>query len=290
MQPAASPDVDGIVERLSRSAREAARALARASSAAKDRALRDAAAGLRDGRSALLSANRDDVERARVAGESAAFVDRLTLTPDRIEAMARGLEDIAALPDPVGETIAGWRRPNGLEIAQVRVPIGVVLTIYESRPNVTADSAALCLKTANAVLLKGGSESQATSGAIATVIRSAIGAGGLPVDAVQPVEGGREVVRGLLRRDDRIDVVIARGGETLKRTIMEESRIPVVKHFEGICHLYVDAAADLDMAERLCLNAKVQRPSVCNAIENLLVHEAIAPGFLPRIEIGRAHV
>lgn len=283
MQPAASPDVDGIVERLSRSAREAARALARASSAAKDRALRDAAAGLRDGRSALLAANRDDVERARAAGESAAFVDRLTLTPDRIEAMARGLEDIAALPDPVGETIAGWRRPNGLEIAQVRVPIGVVLTIYESRPNVTADSAALCLKTANAVLLKGGSESQATSGAIATVIRSAVAGAGLPIDAVQPVEGGREVVRGLLRRDDRIDVVIARGGETLKRTIMEESRIPVVKHFEGICHLYVDAAADLDMAERVCLNAKVQRPSVCNAIENLVVHEAVAGTVLPRL-------
>src|SRR5262245_1248164 len=280
MQPAASPDVDGIVERLSRSAREAARALVRASSAAKDRALRDAAAGLRDGRSALLSANRDDVERARVAGESAAFVDRLTLTPDRIEAMARGLEDIVALPDPVGETIAGWRRPNGLEIAQVRVPIGVVLTIYESRPNV---SAALCLKTANAVLLKGGSESQATSGAIATVIRSAVAGAGLPIDAVQPVDGGRDVVRGLLRRDDRIDVVIARGGETLKRTIMEESRIPVVKHFEGICHLYVDAAADLDMAERLCLNAKVQRPSVCNAIENLVVHEGVAGTLLPRL-------
>jgi len=165
----------------------------------------------------------------------------------------------------------------------VRVPIGVVLTIYESRPNVTADSAALCLKTANAVLLKGGSESQATSGAIATVIRSAVAGEGLPIDAVQPVEGGREVVRGLLRRDDRIDVVIARGGETLKRTIMEESRIPVVKHFEGICHLYVDAAADLDMAERLCLNAKVQRPSVCNAIENLVVHEAVAGALLPRL-------
>src|SRR5215468_1853987 len=283
MQPAASPDVDGIVERLSLGAREAARGLARASSAAKDRALRDAASGLRGAQAALLSANRDDVERARAVGESAAFVDRLTLNPDRIEAMARGLEDIAALPDPVGETIAAWRRPNGLDIAQVRVPIGVVLTIYESRPNVTADSAALCLKTANAVLLKGGSESQATSGAIATVIRSAVAAAGLPVDAVQPVEGGREVVRGLLRRDDRIDVVIARGGETLKRTIMEESRIPVVKHFEGICHLYVDAAADLDMAERLCLNAKVQRPSVCNAIENLLVHEAVAATFLPRL-------
>src|SRR5215468_8028654 len=195
MQPAASPDVDGIVERLSRSAREAARALARASSVAKDRALRDAAGGLRDGRSALLSANRDDVERARAAGESAAFVDRLTLTPPRIEAMAAGLEAIAALPDPVGETIAAWRRPNGLEIAQVRVPIGVVLTIYESRPNVTADSAALCLKTANAVLLKGGSEAQATNRAIAAAIRAEIEAAGLPAAAVQLVDAGREVTR-----------------------------------------------------------------------------------------------
>jgi glutamate-5-semialdehyde dehydrogenase len=197
--------------------------------------------------------------------------------------MARGLEEIAALADPVGETIAAWRRPNGLAIAQVRVPIGVVLTIYESRPNVTADSAGLCLKTANAVLLKGGSEARATNAAIATALRAEIEAAGLPSGAVQLVEGGRDVVRALLRRDDRIDVVIARGGEALKRTIMEESRIPVIKHFEGICHLYVDARADLDMAERICLNAKVQRPSVCNAIENLLVHEAAAPTFLPRV-------
>jgi glutamate-5-semialdehyde dehydrogenase len=197
--------------------------------------------------------------------------------------MARGLEEIAALPDPVGETIGAWRRPNGLEIAQVRVPIGVVMSIYESRPNVTADSAGLCLKTANACLLKGGSESQATSGAIADVIRRAIADAGLPADAVQLVTGGRDVTRGCLRRDDAIDVVIARGGEALKRTIMEESRIPVVKHFEGICHLYVDGRADLAMAERICLNGKVQRPSVCNALENLLVHEAIAPAFLPRM-------
>jgi glutamate-5-semialdehyde dehydrogenase len=163
------------------------------------------------------------------------------------------------------------------------VPIGVVLSIYESRPNVTADSAALCLKTGNAVLLKTGSESQATSAAIADVIRAEIVAAGLPIAAVQLIEGGREVTRGVLQRDDRIDVVIARGGEALKRAVIDDSRIPVIKHFEGICHLYVDAAADLDMAERLCLNAKVQRPSVCNAIENLIVHAQAAPAFLPRI-------
>src|SRR5438093_6331934 len=272
-----------MVDALSGDARGAARVLAGASRAAKDAALRGAAARLRRDDPAILRANADDVARARAAGESAAFVDRLTLTPARIDAMARGLEEIAALPDPVGETIAAWRRPNGLEIAQVRVPIGVVLTIYESRPNVTADSAGLCLKTANAVLLKGGSEAQATNAAIADALRAAVQAAGLPAAAVQLVDGGREVVRGLLTRDDRIDVVIARGGEQLKRTVLEESRIPVVKHFEGICHLYVDAAADLAMAERICLNAKVQRPSVCNAIENLLVHEAAAPRFLPQI-------
>ena len=270
-----------MVETLSGEARAAARALAGASTAAKDAALRAAAARLRREEAAILRANADDVARARAAGESAAFVDRLALTTSRIDAMARGLAEIAALPDPVGETIAAWRRPNGLEIAQVRVPIGVVLTIYESRPNVTADSAALCLKTANAVLLKGGSEAQATNAAIADALRGAVEASGLPPSAVQLVDGGRDVVRGLLGRDDRIDVVIARGGEQLKRTILEESRIPVIKHFEGICHLYVDASADLAMAERICLNAKVQRPSVCNAIENLLVHERVAPRFLP---------
>src|SRR5258705_6821351 len=234
--------MDGIeaarmVEAFSGAARRAARALAGASTAAKDTALRGAAARLRRDEAAILRANADDVARARAADESAAFVDRLTLTASRIDAMARGLEEIAALPDPVGETIAAWRRPNGLEIAQVRVPIGVVLTIYESRPNVTADSAGLCLKTGNAVLLKSGSESQETSGAITRCIRGAVEVAGLPGDAVQLVEGGRDVVRRLLRRDDRIDVVIARGGETLKRTIMADSRIPVVKHFEGICHL-----------------------------------------------------
>ena len=283
MQAPLPPDVERRVETLSSDARAAARALAGASSATKDLALRNAAARLRREQDGLLRANAADLERGRAAGESTAFLDRLTLTPARIDAMARGLEEIAALPDPVGETITAWRRPNGLDIAQVRVPIGVVLTIYESRPNVTADSAALCLKTANAVLLKSGSESRDTSAAIAGIIRAEVEAAGLPGAAVQTVDGGREVVRGLLRRDDRIDVVIARGGEQLKRTIMEESRIPVVKHFEGICHAYVDAGADLVMAERIVLNGKVQRPSVCNAIENLLVHEAVAPAFLPRV-------
>jgi len=276
-------DAARMVESLASEARAAARGLAGASSAAKDAALRGAAARLRREQDAILRANRDDVERARAGGESAAFVDRLTLDAKRVDAMARGLEEIAALPDPVGETIAAWRRPNGLEIAQVRVPIGVVFSIYESRPNVTADSAGLCLKTSNAVLLKGGSEAQATNRAIASAIRAEVEAAGLPANAVQLVEGGRDVTRGLLKRDDRIDVVIARGGETLKHTILEESRIPVIKHFEGICHLYVDASADADMAERICLNAKVQRPSVCNAIENLLVHEDAAPRILPRL-------
>jgi len=276
-------DAARTVEALASEARAAARALAGASSAAKDAALRGAAARLRRERDAVLRANREDVERTRGAGESAAFVDRLTLDEKRIDTMARGLEEIAALPDPVGETIAAWRRPNGLEIAQVRVPIGVVFSIYESRPNVTADSAGLCLKTSNAVLLKGGSEAQATNRAIASAIRAEVEAAGLPANAVQLVEGGREVTRGLLKRDDRIDVVIARGGETLKHTILEESRIPVIKHFEGICHLYVDASADAEMAERICLNAKVQRPSVCNAIENLLVHADAAPRILPRL-------
>ena len=268
---------------LADAAHAAARALARSQPAARDRALRAAAARLRRDEAPILAANARDVEEARGRGETAAFVDRLTLDPERIAAMARGLEEIAELPQPVGETMASWRRPNGLEIAQVRVPIGVVFTIFESRPNVTADSAGLCLKTANAVLLKGGSEARATNAAIAAAIRAEVEAAGLPAAAVQLVEGGRDAVRALLRRDDRIDVVIARGGEALKRTIMEESRIPVIKHFEGICHLYVDARADEAMAERICLNAKVQRPSVCNAIENLVVHEAIAPTFLPRV-------
>lgn len=281
--PPSPSEAERTADALSAAARRAAGALAGASAAVKDRALRAAAADLRAARTRLLDANREDLERTRAEGERGAFLDRLTLDTGRIDAMALGIEQVAALPDPVGETIAGWRRPNGLEIAQVRVPIGVVLSIYESRPNVTADSAALCLKTANAVLLKGGRESRLTSGVIADVFRAAIAEAGLPADAVQLVGGEREVTRALLRRDDRIDMVIARGGEALKRTVLEDSRIPVIKHFEGICHVYVDAAADLDMAERIVLNAKVQRPSVCNAIENLVVHEAVADAFVPRI-------
>src|SRR3989449_8960724 len=213
--------MDGIeaarmVEALSGEARAAARALAGASTAAKDAALRAAAVRLRREEAAILRANAGDVAGARAASESAAFVDRLMLTTSRIDAMARGLEEIAALPDPVGETIAAWRRPNGLEMAQVRVPIGVVLSIYESRPNVTADSAALCLKTANAVLLKGGTEAQATNRAIAGAFRAEVEAAGLPPATVQLVDGGRDGGRGVLGPAGRLDLVIARGGETLK--------------------------------------------------------------------------
>ena len=279
MQAALSPDVERAVEALSRDAREAARALAGSSSAARGSraAGRGRADAQRRRRRCSPPTRRTSSARGR-AGDTAAFIDRLTLTPARIEAMARGLEEIAALPDPVGETIAAWRRPNGLEIAQVRVPIGVVFTIYESRPNVTADSAALCLKTAQRRAAEGRLRVAGDQRAPSPT-RSA------PPSRPRacrrrPCSSSAAAARwcaALLRRDDRIDVVIARGGETLKRTIMDESRIPVVKHFEGICHLYVDAAADLDMAERLCLNAKVQRPSVCNAIENLVVHERVAP-------------
>src|SRR5258705_2307162 len=229
MQAPLPADAERSADALVRAARAAARTLAGASSTAKNDALQRAADGLRRAQSRLLEANESDLERTRKTGESGAFLDRLTLTPARIDAMAQGLAEIVALPDPVGETIAAWRRPNGLEIAQVRVPIGVVLSIFESRPNVTADSAGLCLKTSNAVLLKGGSEAQATNAAIGDAIRAELEHARLPRAAVQLVEGGHEVTRGLLRRDDRIDVVIARGGETLKHMSMEESRIPVVR-------------------------------------------------------------
>jgi glutamate-5-semialdehyde dehydrogenase len=279
---AAGPGLEARIEELCRAARAAARAMALAATPAKNDALRRAAGGLRSATEALLVANRDDVARARAADLSAAVIDRLTLTPARIEAMAAGLEEIAALADPVGETIAQWRRPNGLEIGQVRVPLGVVGIVYESRPNVTADAAGLCLKAGNAAVLRGGSEAAASNGAIADVLAAAVAATGLPAAAVQVVrEPGREAVRVLLRQARYIDVIIPRGGESLIRAVTEESTIPVIQHFAGVCTTYVDAGADLAMAERICWNAKVQRPGVCNAMENMLVHRDVAERFLP---------
>jgi len=267
---------------LCRGARAAAPILAQASTEAKNAALRAGAAALRRRTGDLLATNAGDVERAQAAGETAAFVDRLTLTAARIEAMAVGVEQVAELPDPVGETITEWTRPNGLRIAQVRVPLGVIGIIYESRPNVTADAAALCLKSGNAVVLRGGREAFATSASIASILRDATGE--VPPDAITFIDTtDREAVRIMLRQAGLIDVIIPRGGEDLIRAITEGARIPVIQHFSGICHVYVDRAADLAIAERICVNAKAQRPGVCNAMENLLVHRDVAPRFLPAV-------
>ena len=278
----AAADVEARVVELCTAARQAARLLAQASTADKNQALRRVAAGLRSGTDALQRANARDLEAARE--QTAAFRDRLTLDADRIEAMARGVEEIIALADPIGESIAAWRRPNGLEIQQLRIPIGVIGIIYESRPNVTADAAALCLKSGNAAILKGGSEALQTNAAIADVFAAALGDGALPRAAVQLVRSAdRAATRALLRQKALVDVIVPRGGKELIRALEEESRIPVIKHLEGVCQLYVDRAADLERAARICLNAKAQRPGVCNAIENLLVHRDVAETFLPRM-------
>lgn len=269
---------------LLRNAREAAVNLAIASTADKDTALLAAADGLAARTEVLKAANEEDIRSAERSGLSEAMVDRLRLTDRRITAMSDGLRTVARLRDPVGEVIAGWTRPNGLQIQKVRVPIGVILMIYESRPNVTADAAALCLKSGNAVILRGGKEAIRSNLAIHAVLADALAAAGLGRGCAQLINTpDRAVVNALLKAEGRIDLVIPRGGEGLIRAVTEISRIPVIKHYKGICHTFVDAGADLDLAERVCLNAKVQRPSVCNAMETLLIHAAVAEGFLPRI-------
>jgi glutamate-5-semialdehyde dehydrogenase len=273
--------IETTVIDICRAARGAARPLAQIPSPAKDDALRRAAVLLRRRMAEVLDANRSDVEAGRAAGLSKALVDRLSLSESRLEAVARGLEEVAALPDPVGETIARWRRPNGLEITQVRIPLGVVGVIYESRPNVTADAAALALKSGNSVILKGGSEAFRTNTVLAATIAEAVAAAGLPAAAVQLLPTtDRAAVAVLLAQSHLVDVIVPRGGPSLIAAITEQSRIPVIQHYAGICHVYVDAAADLAMAERITVNAKVQRPGVCNAMETLLVHSAVAPAFL----------
>ena len=275
-------DVEQMVVALCQAAKKAARVLARTSTPAKNHALRTAATLLRQNSGLLLAANLQDVEAGRKSGLSVAMLDRLTLTEPRIDTMAKGLELIADLPDPVGETISQWRRPNGLEIGQVRIPLGVVGVIYESRPNVTADAAGLGLKAGNAVILKGGSEAFRTNGVITDVLTSAAVSAELPEASIQLIRStDRQSVAVLLRQEQLVDVIIPRGGEDLIRAVTERSAVPVIQHFSGICHTYVDAGADLRKAARICLNAKVQRPWVCNAMENLLVHEAIAEQFLP---------
>jgi glutamate-5-semialdehyde dehydrogenase len=268
--------------RLGRQAKAAARRLAVLSSEEKNRALRLMADQLETESGFLVDENKKDLEAARRDGVSHALLDRIALDPNRVRAMAGGLREIAVLPDPVGEIIKIWRRPNGLQVGRMRIPLGVIGMIYEARPNVTADAAALCLKSGNAVILRGGSEAHHSNQAIAKVLCAACSPTGVPHEAIQVVASkDRSLVRALLQLEDYIDLIIPRGGEDLIRAVAGESRVPVIKHYKGVCHVYVDSEASLEMAERICLNAKVQRPSVCNAMETLLVHEDIAEKFLP---------
>jgi len=265
-------------------AREAAGALAGLSTDVKNRALAGMADGIEARRDFLLAENARDVAGAEEKGISRAVIDRLALNPQRVAAMAAGIRDIVALPDPVREVTRQWRRPNGLEVGKMRIPLGVITIIYEARPNVTADAASLCIKSGNAVILRGSSEAKFSNQAVGDVLREACARAGAPEDAVQVVAStDRAMVHELLKLEEYVDLVIPRGGEELIRFVVANSLVPVVKHYKGVCHVYVDSDADLEMAERISLNAKVQRPSVCNAMETLLVHEAVAPRFLPGV-------
>jgi glutamate-5-semialdehyde dehydrogenase len=277
-------DLRKVVESKARAAREAATALALCPTRVKNDALLQMARGLEEKTAAILDANRTDLDRARGKGLARAFLDRLTLTETRIEEMAQGLRQVAALPDPVGTVVDTWRRPNGIEIARVRVPLGVIGFIYESRPNVTADAAGLCVKSGNAVVLRGGSEAIDSNIMIAAVMAKAIEKAGGPADAIQYIDTtDREAVTIMLGLDSLLDLIIPRGGEEFVRWVAQNSRVPVLKHDKGVVHVFVDADADLAMATSIVVNAKVQRPSVCNALETLLVHGAVADRFLPMI-------
>src|SRR2546425_551569 len=277
-------DVRDLVQAKARAARDAARALALCPTKIKNDALVQMAHGLVEKAGSLLEANRADVERAQGRGATRAFLDRLTLTESRLEEMAQGLREIAALPDPVGTVVEVWRRPNGIEISRVRVPLGVVGFIYESRPNVTADAAGLCVKSGNAVILRGGSEAIDSNTMIAAVLAKAVEKAGGPADAIQFIETtDREAVAALLELGGLVDLIIPRGGEEFVRWVAERSRVPVLKHDKGLVHVFVDASADPAMAVQIVVNAKAQRPGVCNALETLLVHREIAPRLLPSL-------
>lgn len=269
---------------LGRRARAAARALARADAGAKNAALAAIAAALEAAGAELGEANGRDLEAARQAGLSDALVDRLALTPERIDAMAEGLRQVAALPDPVGAISDLQYRPSGIQVGRMRVPLGVIGIIYESRPNVTADAAALCLKSGNAVILRGGSEAIHSNRAIAACVQQGLEQAGLPRDAVQVVEiTDRDAVGELIRMQDYVDVIIPRGGKGLIERIAREARVPVIKHLDGVCHVYIDDDADLDKALQVAFNAKTQRYGTCNTMETLLVAESVAVAVLPEL-------
>jgi glutamate-5-semialdehyde dehydrogenase len=277
-------DVATSTRELAERARAAAVALRSCTAEQKTRAIQAMARGLLEHADRLLAANARDVAAAKAAGMGSAKVDRLTLTEGRLREMSDGLESVAALPDPIGKTFASSVVPSGLRVERVRVPLGVILFIYESRPNTTADAAAICLKASNAVILRGGSEAKESNAAIVAVLAEALTGEGLPADAIQVVPRyDHEAVNELLGMNGLIDLVIPRGGEALIRAVATHSTIPVLKHFKGTCHVYVDATADLAMAEEIVFNSKVQRPAVCNAAEHLLVHDDIAAEFLPRM-------
>ncbi|MCW8860305.1 MAG: glutamate-5-semialdehyde dehydrogenase, partial [Deltaproteobacteria bacterium] len=272
---------------LAQAAQQASRIMANQSSTIKNQLLFQMADALERDQDQLHKENEKDLQQAHANGMSAALVDRLTLTTERIQGMADGLREVAALPDPVGEVTGMWLRPNGIRVGRQRIPLGVIGIIYESRPNVTADAAGLCLKSGNAVILRGGSEALHSNRAIGEILQKTLQHTGLPQAALQVVTtSDRHAVTELLKLEEQIDLIIPRGGEGLIRFVAENSRIPVIKHYKGVCHTYIDAVADLQMAERICLNAKVQRPGVCNAMETLLIHREVAPEFLPQIVIA----
>jgi glutamate-5-semialdehyde dehydrogenase len=277
-------DVAAYMHGVGEAARAAARALARADTAAKNKALAAMAAAIRRDEARLVAANATDVDAARRAGQDPAFVDRLALTPKTIAAMAQGLDEIAALADPVGEISDLKYRPSGIQVGMMRVPLGVVGIVYESRPNVTADAAGLCLKAGNATILRGGSEALASNQAIAACVHEGLRAAGLPETGVQVVATtDREAVSHLVAMDRYVDVIVPRGGKGLIERVARDAKVPVLKHLDGVCHVYIDAAADPDKAIRIADNAKTQRYSPCNTMETLLVHAAIAPRVLPAL-------
>lgn len=277
-------DIAGYVTQKAREAKQAARILASLSTEIKNLALRRMADALDEGQSLLIEENSKDLEEARRQGLSPAMIDRLTLNPKQIQDMIKGLRAVVALPDPVGEVVRMWRRPNGMQVGKMRVPIGVIGIIYESRPNVTVEAASLCLKSGNAVVLRGGSEAIHSNRAIARMLSIAGEKAGVPQGAVSLIERTeREGVMAMLTLDRYIDLIIPRGGEGLIRTVAQHATVPIIKHDKGVCHTFVEADADLDLAEQICFNAKVQRPGTCNAMETLLVHQAVAQKFLPRM-------
>jgi glutamate-5-semialdehyde dehydrogenase len=274
--------IEQTITSMAQAARRAARAIGCCSALQKNAALERMAEGILQGADVIQEANRKDLDAARAAGLSAAMIDRLTIKDATLAAMAQGLREVALLPDPVGSLGPARVRPNGLQVARMRIPLGVIGIIYESRPNVTVDAAGLCLKAGNAAILRGGSEAFHSNCALAAVIARSLADSGLPEAAVQVIPvTERSAVNALLQQEEFIDLIIPRGGEELIRFVVAHSRIPVLKHYKGVCHVYVDEGADLSMAEEVCFNAKVQRPGVCNAMETLLVHRSEAERFLP---------